>query len=150
MGQGGRLKTSNTVETKVKAKVNTAETKVNTADIRFNTVGTKANTVDKKANSAEKKVNTVDTKANSSETKVHSAKTKVTTAETKFKTIPTLLLLLLTIFTVRANATITYLKFSDQKSQPIDQAGTKSILLLLSESFTKTFKFAGYQLCKLG
>ena len=95
MLEGGRIKTSNTVDTRVKTKVNPSQTKVNTA-----------------------------------ETKANNAETKFNTAETKVTTFPTLLLLLLTIFTARADATITYLKFSDQKSQPIDQAGTKSVLLL--------------------
>ena len=110
--EGGRIKTSNTAET----KVNTAETKVNTVEAKVNTVETKVNTV-----------------------------------ATKVKLVPNLLLLLLlTTFTVRATSAISYLKFSDQTSEPIDQAGTKSILSLSSEFIQQTLKFAGHQLCKLG
>ena len=111
MVEGGRFKTSNTAETKVNTD---AETKVNIAKAEVNTVETKVNTV-------EIKVNT-------------DVETKVKTAETKVKLFPNLLLVLvlrLTIFNVRADASITYLKFSDQTSEPIDQARTKSVFAFI-------------------
>ena len=80
-----------------------------------------------KVKNVETKVKTVKTKTNTDKTKVTTAKKKVIIAKTNIKLVPNLLFLLLlhllfTTFTVRANAAISYLKFSDQKSEPIDQA----------------------------
>ena len=78
-----------------------------------------------KVKNVETKVKTVKTKTNTDKTKVTTAKKKVIIAKTNIKLVPNLLFLLLllfTTFTVRANATISYLKFSDQKSEPINQA----------------------------
>ena len=121
MVEEGRFKTSNTAETKVNVDTD-AETKVNTVETIVNTVETNVDTIEIKVNTVETKVNTVEIKVN-------------TDAETKvklFSSLLQLLLLLLTIFTVRADASITYLKFSDQTNEPIDQAGTMSVFSLSS------------------
>ena len=113
--------------------------------------GTLSTSYTANVNTVDTKVNTAKTKVNTTKTKVNTGKTKVNTAGTKVKLIPKLLilpLLLLTIF--RATAATSYLKFSDQTKEPIDQAGTKSILSLSSEFIQPTLQFAGYQLCKLG
>ena len=52
----------------------------------------------------------------------------------KVETIHVLLLLLLTIFTARASASLTFLKFFDQAREPIDKAGDISKILLSTKT----------------
>ena len=66
--------------------------------------------------------NTAKTKVITVEAKVNTAKTKVNTVEAKVKLIPKLILFLLLLISFRATAATSYLRFSDQTNEPIDQA----------------------------
>ena len=56
------------------------------------------------------------------------------TLKPKVETIHVLLLLLLTIFTARASASLRFLKFFDQSREPIDKAGDISRILLSTKT----------------
>ena len=67
--------------------------------------------------------NTAKTKVITVEAKVNTVETKVNTVEAKVKLIPNLLILfLLLLISFRATKATSYLRFSDQTNEPIDQA----------------------------